>query len=98
MADKIYVDDVGVTLRVYTGVDLTTATVTELHVQKPGATTEWVWTGSLDPANSYQIQYTTIAGDFDTVGEYTFQAYVEFTPASIHHGDVFSLYVNDIFT
>jgi hypothetical protein len=98
MADKIYVDDVGVTLRVYTGVDLTTATLMELHVQKPGATTEWTWTGWIDPNNDYQIEYTTGATDFDTVGEYKIQAYVEFTPASIHHGEVFFLNVNNTFT
>jgi hypothetical protein len=78
MADiKYYKWDVGTTLRVSTGNVLTTATVTNLKVQKPDGT-EVEWVGTVDPGDNTVITYVVQANDFDQSGRYKLQAYVEF--------------------
>jgi len=69
--DKIYKDTIGLTLRVNTGADITTATNTTLNVKKPDGT-EVVWTASI--VDTYYLHYTTIAGDLDQAGTYVIQS------------------------
>ena len=51
-----------------------TATVAELKVWKPGASSAVTWTGA---ANGTRIDYTTVTDDLDTVGMHKLQSYVE---------------------
>lgn len=74
---KYYVGDVGTTLVVSTGNNLTTATLIKLKVQKPDGT-EHTWDAIINPALNTQILYTVVAGDLDQLGTYKVQAYVEF--------------------
>lgn len=71
---KYYVGDVGTEIIVDTCSDITTATVTDLLVEKPDGTSH-VWSGSA--YDTTKIRYVVQAGDFDQDGEYYLQAYVE---------------------
>jgi hypothetical protein len=90
---KIYKDDVGVLFKVNTLANLTTATKVELHVKKPSGT-EVKWVGATT-TDWRIIQYTSVTGDLDEVGDYLMYAYVEFTAASKHEGQVVTLPVLD---
>lgn len=69
--DKIYVDTVGLKIRVDAGRDITGATPTELHVKKPDGTTA-TWSATI--ADSNYLEYTTLAGDLDQSGTYRLQS------------------------
>jgi len=71
---KYYVGDVGTEIIVDTCSDITTATVTDLLVEKPDGTLV-TWSG--DVYETTKIKYVVQAGDFDQAGEYILQAYVE---------------------
>lgn len=79
MTDRIYEGDVGTQFLVdaqnssAAPIDLTGMTVS-LEVWKPGASTPEVWAGSVSGTTS--IAYTSVAGNFDTVGQYRFQSKV----------------------
>jgi hypothetical protein len=74
---KYYVGDVGTLIYVSTLNDLTTATTTDLLVQKPrGAVV--TWDADVDPTDDTRILYEVKVGDFDQAGEYKLQAYVVF--------------------
>lgn len=68
-------NEVGVPLHVDTSLDLSTATVKKLLVQKPkGGAVEWTDV----TVDGTSIVYVTKAGDLDQKGEYRIAAYVEF--------------------
>lgn len=71
MSEKIYIDTEGVTVRVDSEENISTATNLLLHVRKPDGT-EVEWSGTLDGTDF--IEYVTIAGDLDQAGFYRLQS------------------------
>ena len=71
---KYYVGDIGTEIIVDTCSDITSATVSNLKVEKPDGTLH-TWTGTV--YETTHIRYVVVDGDFDQVGLYLVQAYVE---------------------
>ena len=71
---KYYVGDIGTEIIVDTCSDITASTVAKLLVEKPDGTLV-EWDGSV--YDTTKIKYVIKDGDFDQVGEYTVQSYVE---------------------
>jgi len=68
-----YVGEEGTTLLVNTGVDITSATTTNLYVIKPdGTASEWVGSAT----DTTYITYTIVEDDFDQAGVYLIKSYV----------------------
>jgi hypothetical protein len=79
---KIYKGDIGVKIRVNTGIDLTGFTNTKILVWKPGSQRILYWPTTIEtPATSgYMYYITTVTGltpDLDTSGTWKIQAYGE---------------------
>jgi hypothetical protein len=75
-AEKPYVGDVGTTIIIDTGIDLSSATLIKIKVMDPKHTTlEWI--AEVDPSNNKFIRYITHEGDFKYNGYYFLQPYVE---------------------
>jgi hypothetical protein len=74
---KTYKDDIGTVVIVDCGEDISSATTSDLIVLKPGDSTEYTWSGIV--YNDNFVKYTTVAGNFDTVGIYKIQPYVVLT-------------------
>lgn len=91
---KIYIGDIGTVLTVNVCEDISTATVTDLLIEKPDGTTE-TWSGTV--YNSTYIRYTSQSGDFDQAGKYIFQAYIEMSGWS-GRGTLDSFRVHNFFT
>ena len=72
----LYVGDEGVTIKLYTGITLTGATVTRFNVKKPDDT-ETTWTATIDGTDAQYMNHTLESGDIDSVGVYLIRAYVE---------------------
>jgi len=72
---KYYVGDVGTEVIVDTLSDLSTATVHNLAILKPGATSETVWPGVV--VDTTKIKYIIQAGDWNIAGIYKLQSVVE---------------------
>lgn len=87
---KVYVGAVGLELCLNTEKSLAGVTLMKIKVLKPdGSRAEW-------PASQYDatsIFYVTADGDLGDSGEYVFQPYVEWGPASKHLGESVSLRV-----
>ena len=83
LPSRFYQGDVGTALIVDTCNDITTATVTNLLVQKPDLSMV-TWVGTV--FETTKIRYTIQAGDFDQAGEYRLQSYVEM-PSWVGRGD-----------
>jgi len=68
--------DIGLQLRLNTGVDISGASVARVDYRKPSGAT-----GSFTGAatGTYYVAYTLQSGDIDEDGEWEFQAYVENT-------------------
>lgn len=98
MTTKTYVGDIGtiIVLRVLdaaalaAGLTIADATTREINVRKPDGTIT-TWTATAEGTDS--IQYTTIAGDLATAGEYHLQAHVVL-PTWNGRGETDSLTVN----
>jgi hypothetical protein len=94
---KHYVNEVGSIIIVNTGVDLTTATATQIRVKKPDGTVAVydadVYTISGSP--NY-LKYTTLTGDLDQAGKYLVQPYVVF-PTWQGYGETSYFIVNNLF-
>jgi hypothetical protein len=93
---KVYVTDVGVTIRLDVDVDISAATLTRYDVEKPdGTTTTWT-TSAYD---STTMTYTTVDADFKDThsnllpGIYLIHAYAEWGSVSKHLGETFALEV-----
>ena len=71
---KYYVGDVGTELIVDTCTDITAATVARLLVEKPDGM-EFAWDGAV--YETTKVRYVVQSGDFDQVGEYQLQVYLE---------------------
>lgn len=70
---KIYVGDIGTEFIIDTGSDLSTATITNILVEKPDKTIT-TWSGVVDGLTS--IKYLTVDGDMDQAGKYKCQVIV----------------------
>jgi len=75
--NKYYVDDVGTTILVDVGSDVSEATECLLYVRKPNGTVV-TWIAAVSGAE--EISYVVQDGDWDLAGIYMLQAYVV-TPA-----------------
>ena len=82
--NKVYVGDVGTDIVLNTGVDISAATTLKIKYKKPGGSVE-EWDGVLEGTTS--IKYTTVTGDLDTAGLWSFQAYVVL-PSWTGHGEL----------
>jgi hypothetical protein len=71
---KYYVGSIGTEILVDVCIDITSATVTDLLVEKPDGTIA-TWGGTVYEIT--KIRHVVEAGDFDQAGEYYVQAYVE---------------------
>ena len=78
-----YVGDVGTEIIVDVCSDISTATLATLKVMKPDGTLA-TWVGSV--YNTQYVRYITVAGDFDQIGEYRVQPYIEM-PGFAGRGD-----------
>lgn len=88
MTNAIYVNAVGVEFRLNTGVDISAATLLEIHVKKPSGIVKWTAARYL---TTQKITYTTVVGDLSEAGTYTLQAYVEWGSSSKHHGEAIEI-------
>jgi hypothetical protein len=76
-----------------TPIDISSATKVSIKYQKPsGATGEWVGTVHTD---NNSVKYIVVENDFDEIGYYYCNIYVE-SPDWTGHGEVFSFYVLNI--
>ena len=95
---KIYVDDIGVEIRLDVGQSLTGATELKIKVEKPdGTTASWTATEYSDQVITYT---TTTSGspavtDLNIAGKYKLQAYVKWGDASVHRGETYTMRVYD---
>jgi len=70
MSDKIYVNEIGLTIILDAGQDITGATGITIEVQKPdGTTASW----SAEVYDSQYVKYVTVEDDLDQVGTYKLQ-------------------------
>jgi hypothetical protein len=88
---SIFISDVGVQIKLYTGVDISAATTANVRYKKPDASTG-SWTGA--SASTYYVTYTTTAGVLDQNGDWEFQAYVV-TPAFTKHGGKLKVFIDN---
>ena len=74
MSDKIYVNTVGVEVRVTMSEDISSATVTRFLVRKPQSG-EVNWVTVIEGTSV--LKYITVAGDLDEPGVYYLHPYLE---------------------
>ena len=87
---EIFVGDVGTELHFDIGVDVEDVQVSKIKVQKPDkSVVEWTATPK---TGTTEIVYTVQSGDFDQVGTYKFQPYIEL-PGWKGHGSISTLSV-----
>lgn len=91
---EVYVGDVGTEVSLNCGVDISTATVRKILVQKPNTTAVVEWSAMADGANS--IRYLTTTSDLDVAGTYLLQPYVEL-PGWSGKGETVELFVRPAF-
>ena len=83
---KIYKDQTALKIDLDTGIDLTTGVdFVYIKYQKPGIETIAEWAGSIE--NTTHITKILSGGEIDTIGDWTFWAYVEFTDGSEAPGE-----------
>jgi len=91
--DVYYVGDIGTAIIVDVCSDITGATLAALNVTKPdGTAVQWV--GAV--YDTTKIRYYVTVDDFDQVGEYRLQAYVEM-PTWQGHGNTTTFKVTALF-
>lgn len=104
MADnKIYQDDLGTVLEVEAQnpdgsetIDLSTATVLQLKITKPGASSSVNWAATAKDGDSSLAQHTVVAGDLDQAGVYSGQLYAEWDADNKFHGATFEFSVYEL--
>ena len=72
--DTIRVGDVGTSIILDCGLDVSTATVRKIYVRSPTGAKK-TWNASAEGTNS--IKYALIEGDIDISGEWELQSYIE---------------------
>ncbi len=83
---KIYKNDIGQTITLEAGQDISSATLLQLKYKKPDGTTG-TWTGTLVGVDA--AYYTTVLNDLDQTGNWEIQLYMEMGGAKIHGRIVF---------
>jgi len=74
--DKHYIGEVGLSIVVNCGQDISSYTDLKMEVKKPdGTLVEWSAIAYEYDSETIYIRYITVAGDLDQAGEYTLQAY-----------------------
>lgn len=66
---KIFVGDIGVTFRVYAGIDISNATSIVMRVKKPNSALV-AWTATVAEDNNYYAVYKTVEDDLDLEGDW----------------------------
>lgn len=83
MLPYVFLNDIGTLIKLDVGSDVTGATVHKIKFIKPDGTT-----GDWDATVATQyLQYTTVDGDLDQVGEWVAQALVT-TASGTWHGEI----------
>ena len=93
--EKIYIDTLGLKLRVDCGREITGATNTKLLVKKPDGTLVEFTPASIVDAN--YLEYTTGAGDIDQAGIYRIQSSLTLSGLS-GPGETCEMMVYDLYT
>lgn len=92
MANNLHVGEIGVTLKLDTGLDLTGATTLQILAQNPSKQKKtWTASDSGTPTDGI-VQYDTVSGDLDIAGNWRFQAKVV-TGGKTYLGDVAELQI-----
>lgn len=91
---KVFVGDIGTVLTVDTKSDVSSASQSDIEVQKPDGSIS-TWTGAVNSSN--YIKYIVGSGDFNIPGNYICQAYIEL-PTWTGHGEPFSIVVHARFS
>ena len=94
MADKHYRGEIGLTIIVDIGQDITTAGSYSLKVRKPGGT-EVSWAASI--YNTNYLKYVTETDDLDEAGTYYLQSYIEIDQWK-GRGETADFDIDDIFS
>ena len=82
MLPYVFLNDIGTLINVDVGSDVTGATVHRIKYIKPDGTTDF-WDATV---LTRYLQYTTVDGDLDQVGEWKIQALVT-TASGTWHGE-----------
>ena len=90
---KIYQYDIGTLFQLDVGEDVTDATTTEIKVKYPDATTD-TWTATVNDDDNNIIEYATVTGDLDQVGQHYIRAYIVL-PAWGGHGETKEFWVHE---
>jgi hypothetical protein len=91
---RVYQGTVGASIKLDTGVDLSSATTLEIRVMRPSGVLA-TWTASVYAPSgtaTQSITYTTVSGDLDELGVYVLQSYVK-GPGVEVLGDAFAIIV-----
>jgi len=88
---RLFVGDMGIKLRLYTGIDITGNYTLSIEYKKPdGVTGSW----SAEEESTYYCTYILQSGDLDTAGEWEIQTYiVSYNESDKIHGDITKLFV-----
>lgn len=92
---KIYVGDVGTTIRVSTSYDLTNVTLAQLRFRKPDGSDMVKVATVKSPATEGILEYTTVADDLDDAGHWLVQPRIVESDGSIHLGSTARFTVNE---
>lgn len=93
MSIKHYVGEIGTDVILDTTVDISTATLVAIKVNKPDGTAV-TWTGTV--TSTTKVKHTLASGDFSLSGKYQMQAYVESGSAK-WWGETFEIVVYDLY-
>lgn len=86
----IYTGDIGTLLTLDTGSDISTGSIFRIYYEDPNENNGF-FTASLNETDN--VQYTTTGIDFDVVGDWTLQAYVEYSGGNKFYGNKVQLEV-----
>jgi hypothetical protein len=92
---KHYVGDVGTSIVVDVGTNISRAKKLILMVQKPKESTTTQWNGTLQ--GTTKIKYVVKKGDWNKAGTYKLQVYVEM-PGWSGYGDLTTFKIHSLFT
>ena len=94
MVDKHFVGEIGLTVIVDIGEDISTATAYALKIRKPSGA-EVSWSASI--YNTNYLKYITVADDLDESGTYYLQSYIEIDQWK-GRGETADFDIDDIFS
>ena len=77
----VFIEDIGVTITLQTGIDISFATSYEIHVKKPNGK-QVIWTAV--QSSTENISYNIVTGDLNISGDYILQAYVSDATTKLH--------------